>query len=360
MEREDEERTSTRLRLLSWNVDMDTDYKHMRTRALISEVRRTRPDVLMLQEVTDEKISDTSQETVLRMLRAALCPTSTNNDEVIVIDDDDDTPPPPRQAAARAALARAAASAAGAASTCVATAKKRGNALVYEMHLPHATYGYFCVLLIRRGLLRAGSVSVRAHAFEGSIMMRGLITVSGRLESTGGRVTFLTSHLESLPMGATRRQSQFSEIVNHCREVSLQGGTAIFAGDTNLREREISAMDVAKTRAAEAKRNAAANAAATSRAAKRKRVDQKVGDAWVMAGCMDKWKYSWDTTRNDNLDINTPYRPRARYDRVFVLGPEERFPRVADFRLVGTGRLEACDKFISDHFGVLVDIDVLT
>lgn len=364
-----------RIRLLSWNVDMDTEFKHMRTRGLISQIRETKPDVVMLQEVTSEKVSDTSRDSVLSMLRSSLCPASNDDEVVEVIDSDSDdvkavpTPgtntvktvagdddvievtnnsissPPaaPKQPASKSANPKSPAK------------------LAYDMHLPHATHGYFCVLLVRRGLLRAGSLRVSAEAFENSMMMRGLISLQGQLSQDGARVAFLTSHLESLPFSAERRKSQLADIVQQCRELATSGCTAIFGGDTNLREREISAYDVAKTPVAEAKRNAAANAAATStRRTKRTRVEQKLGDAWVMAGCPERSKFTWDTLRNDNLALELDFKPRARYDRVFMLGPELRFPRVTDFKLLGTKRLNACDKFISDHFGVLVDIDVLT
>eukprot|EP00171_Calliarthron_tuberculosum_P019409 IDg19409t1 len=80
----------TRIRLMSWNVDMDTEFKHMRTRGVIAQVRETRPDVVMLQEVTSERISETTRVSVLSLLRSSLCPSSTNDEVVEVIDSDSD------------------------------------------------------------------------------------------------------------------------------------------------------------------------------------------------------------------------------------------------------------------------------
>lgn len=303
-----------RVRVISWNIDMDTEPRDIRARALAASVLDAGADVVLLQEVTGLAESGPSIRTVLER---ALC---------------------------------------------------GGNSPVFDMHLQAGWNEqlYFVAALTRRGLFRTGSVTVAREDFAGSRMARGLVTVEGRLERSGAHVAFSTSHLESLPMGSEQRVVQLGRVIEKMRDAAGRGVAAVFAGDTNLREREVPLDDIAKTKAAETQRaRAAADPDAPppvlARGRKRPRAMDPhrplLGDAWVMAGSADAAKYTWDTSKNDNLDIKTPFKPKARYDRFFLLGPRGKFPDVASMRLVGTERLESCGVFISDHFGVLVDVD---
>ena len=129
-----------------------------------------------------------------------------------------------------------------------------------------------------------------------------------------------------------------------------------------MREAEISAKDVCKTIDAEEKyRNS--KKAKTSSTKKRRTTTAggqkpKVSDAWILAGAPTAAKFTWDTLKNDNLDMGQmDFRPRSRYDRVFVLAPDDISVKVKSFELVGKERL-SCGKFPSDHYGVLVDFEV--
>ncbi len=295
---------ASRLRILTWNIDMDTEFTMIRTRALISEIRTARPDIVMLQEVTD-----TGDSSVLAALQRALC-----------------TPPTEEEDA--------------------------DEVLSYNMYTPHRTDMYFCLLLARRGVFSA-DVESTARAFRNSMMGRGIISLRGTLADDGPMIHAFTAHLESLKMGTAARKQQFTSILADMREEADDGVTTLFGGDTNLRENEILASEVAKTVTEEAKRD---SGTATGR--KRAKKVAKIGDAWVMAGANDKEKFTWDTLRNDNLKIDSQFKPRTRYDRLFLFGPKDGFPQVVSYRLLGTKRLESCGVFISDHFGVLVDVDI--
>ena len=302
---DDQAGEATRLRILTWNIDMDTDYQMIRTRALISEIRSARPDVVMLQEVTDN-----GDSSVLAALQRALCTPPTEEE------DEDEVP-------------------------------------TYNLYTPHRTDMYFCLLLARRGVFSADMES-SARAFPNSAMGRGIISLSGKLVDDGPKIQAITAHLESLKMGTEARKQQFASVIEKLRESAGNGVTAFFGGDTNLRENEVLASEVAKTIAEEAKRGKVSKSAALKKAKKL----PKIGDAWVMAGANDKEKFTWDTLRNDNLQIDSQFKPRTRYDRIFLFGPGTAFPQVVSYRLLGTKRLESCGVFISDHFGVLVDVDV--
>jgi len=197
-------------------------------------------------------------------------------------------------------------------------------------------------------------------------MARGYISLEGRLENSGAKVKFITSHLESLKMGTQQRILQFGQVLKQLEDAADHDTTAVFGGDTNLRETEVPKESVAKTAAEEKKRNRdippipPAPIKKKARIAKAAKPMNKVGDAWIMAGTPAEEKFTWDTLKNDNLDMSAAkFRPRSRYDRVFLMANQANFPDVVQYRLLGTDRLKSCGKFISDHFGVLVDIDVL-
>lgn len=321
---------------------MDTPPKVVRARALIREVRKRTPDVIALQEVTPD---------VFSVLRDGFCgavPRAVATDGV-----DKEVQEVPIQEKIE-----------------VTEGKREG--MSYDLHVGDRE-GYFVMMFVRKGLFKAGSVDVQKDPFLRSQQGRSLIMVSGELAKGGLRCAFFTSHLESLAQGATIRKVQLADIFDRSRELVENGYSTVFAGDTNLREAEISAKEVYKTLAAEEKRQALVKADSKADAAgrsegeseprkprKRTRVDSaslKFSDAWLMAGGDKNHQYTWDMSSNDNLDFSdVPYRPKARYDRVFMLGPTSKHPTVYSFELLGKERLP-CEKFISDHYGVQVDID---
>lgn len=71
-------------------------------------------------------------------------------------------------------------------------------------------------------------------------MGRSLVCVDGRCD--GHPVRVLTAHLESLAGGRPERRLQMDEIARTLREVD---GAALFGGDTNLRDPELSGLDLA-------------------------------------------------------------------------------------------------------------------
>lgn len=223
---------------------------------------------------------------------------------------------------------------------------------------------YFIVMLVRKALFNGGEEEdVRCEPFPASQQSRGVIVVTGSIGGKGkgkgkgarrrdeARLCFVTSHLESERAGTEQRKAQLTEIVVLMRKNAADGVVTIFGGDTNLREPEVSGAVFAKTSLAEQKERAASSA---SRPPERR----KVGDAFVQAGAPDADRYTWDMVANNNLDMSSnTFLPRTRYDRVFVFGPAARFPAATTWTLLGKTRLE-CGVFVSDHWGVLVDLKI--
>lgn len=222
---------------------------------------------------------------------------------------------------------------------------------------------YFVMMMYKKNLFK-GTVQRKMEKFPESRMGRSWIEIMGELRESRGKIAFITSHLESLSqdVSSTERKSQFQQTLQRMRQNLENNVVTIFGGDTNLREKEISAKDVLKTVVAEEKYTASLENSSGNdkrrKTTKTSKPAQKVSDAWVLAGGPPSQKFTWDTMMNDNLDMNAvEFRPRSRYDRLFSLGPPNRRPKVTSFELIGKERL-SCGKFPSDHYGVLVEYEI--
>lgn len=301
---------------------MDTPPIPTRTRTLIRQIRQHNPDVILLQEVTSES---------LPILQRALCEEKKAPEVSVQTSEQSKTENPEPSA-----------------STHDETPKP-----IYSLHMGDSwaeTIPYFPVMFTRTGLMTDSTVG--CQRFPASKMHRAYICVQGKLSSSGLYAAFVTSHLESLKEGAAERKDQLQQIFQLMRDFVSDGHTAVFAGDTNLRETEVPAKDVYKTLAAERARSDDGG----ERPKKRRRVEGgKFVDAWLAAGGVEEHKFTWDMAKNDNLPFGAEFKPKARYDRAFLLWPKDVRVTVDDVRLLGKERL-ACGKFISDHWGLRIDL----
>ncbi len=173
--------------------------------------------------------------------------------------------------------------------------------------------------------------------FPGSQMGRDLIKVVCTLKdsesSSPGAVEFLfmTSHLESLgdPRNSKERCQQLGTVLD---ALLAFPGPALFAGDTNLREKEVTAEPKYK----------------------------QVIDAWMAAGSPAHAKATWDLSLNDNKKMdNASFVPRMRLDRLLLNqrwvgaggGKAAEKELVKQWALLGKARM-AEGVFPSDHFGL--------
>jgi hypothetical protein len=295
------------VRVVTWNVDMNTDHALVRAAATVAIVRALTPpaDVFMVQELTSVPHSgDDPRSSVLAAFRSGLADT---------------------------------------------------HALHVDESWPSGR-PYYVALFVRNGAFAAAPPpAVVFKDFADSRMGRGYAAVDGVLAGARGRrrppVCFVTSHLESERAGAEQRKAQFSEVIALMRANAARGVVTVFGGDTNLREAEVSGAAVAKGVGPEEKERAAGPG--------RPEEKRKVSDAFVQAGADPGEKFTWDMAKNDNLRVDWEIKPRSRYDRVFCFGPEASYPVCTKWTLLGKGRLP-CGVFCSDHWGVLVDIRIGT
>ena len=92
-------------------------------------------------------------------------------------------------------------------------------------------------------------------------------------------------------------------------------------------------------------------------------------DAWVEKGGDKSKQYTWDMSKNDNLENMQNAKVKYRFDRVYynssatkTQSKEEASSAscnlvLKSFELVGTERL-SCGVFASDHFGVLLQFEL--
>lgn len=174
---------------------------------------------------------------------------------------------------------------------------------------------YGCMVFVRQGL---GVRAATREEFPGSEMGRSLVTVRvgwGEVE-----LLLLTAHLESLSYGSEQRVRQLDVVL---KALAAHRGPAVFAGDTNLRDREVAG--------------------------------KPIRDAWQQLGSPDATRYTFDTVAIPNKAgrIN-----RARYDRIFLNDHPGWSPRGLSFlgmeAVPGTGGL-----FPSDHAGLEVILELL-
>ena len=82
---------------------------------------------------------------------------------------------------------------------------------------------------------------------------------------------------------------------------------------------------------------------------------KNVRDMWEATGKDAECEFTWDTTKNDNL--GTDWEAKKRFARVYVRHSNPPQLRAINFELVGLDRLKSCQRFPSDHWGVLVHYD---
>ncbi|XP_052012959.1 tyrosyl-DNA phosphodiesterase 2 [Apodemus sylvaticus] len=183
--------------------------------------------------------------------------------------------------------------------------------------------GYFTAILLKKGRVKFKSQEI--IPFPNTKMMRNLLCVNVSLG--GNEFCLMTSHLESTREHSTERMSQLKTVLQKMQEAP-GSTTVIFAGDTNLRDQEVTKCGG---------------------------LPNNVFDAWEFLGKPKHCQYTWDTKANNNLRI--PAACKHRFDRIFFRAEEGHLiPQSLD--LVGLEKLD-CGRFPSDHWGLLCTLNVV-
>ncbi|XP_013790917.1 tyrosyl-DNA phosphodiesterase 2-like [Limulus polyphemus] len=188
--------------------------------------------------------------------------------------------------------------------------------------------GYFTMTLLKKSM-----ITVEHHnviEFPNSRMGRNLLKIEAKIKDIP--LTLFNAHLESTSEASSERKTQlemaFTKIVDTPKD-----RTVIFAGDLNLRDKEVSQLGGHPA---------------------------SVQDLWITCGERKECRYTWDMNRNDNLKWMgaSNYKPKCRFDRVFFRQSSLQQVVPKYFGLVGLERLLPHRCFPSDHWGVLCHFDL--
>lgn len=191
--------------------------------------------------------------------------------------------------------------------------------------------GYKCILgntieYFTVTLLRETTVDYECHViypFSNTAMGRNVTYVKASFR--GYPITLMNTHLESTADFSEPRKVQLYKCFRKCLKEPAER-TVIFGGDLNLRDTEVNDMGG---------------------------LPEGLKDIWESCGQRKEVRYTWDMIRNDNVTWNGRFKPRCRFDRVYMRGAKPATMVPAFFGLVGLERLKPHRCFPSDHWGLL-------
>ncbi|XP_065768724.1 tyrosyl-DNA phosphodiesterase 2 isoform X2 [Muntiacus reevesi] len=200
--------------------------------------------------------------------------------------------------------------------------KKKASS--YEIITGHEE-GYFTAIMLKKSRVKFKSQEI--IPFPNTKMMRNLLCV--HVSVSGNELCLMTSHLESTRGHAKERMNQLKMVLEKMQEAP-ESATVIFAGDTNLRDQEVTKCGG---------------------------LPNNILDVWEFLGKPKHCQYTWDTQMNSNLGIAATCK--LRFDRIFFRAAAEGghiIPQSLD--LLGLEKLD-CGRFPSDHWGLLCNLDVI-
>ncbi|XP_064488702.1 tyrosyl-DNA phosphodiesterase 2-like [Ornithodoros turicata] len=200
---------------------------------------------------------------------------------------------------------------------------------VLEKHLPQYKMvlgtpeeeGYYTAVLLKKDTVSYKCDTV--FGFSNTSMGRTLTHID--VSFNGYPLTLMNTHLESTAEFSAARKDQLKKCFKACRK-EPEDKTVIFAGDLNLRDSEMQELGG---------------------------VPPGFEDMWESCGRRKEATYTWDLTRNDNLIWNARFKPRCRFDRVYLRRSKPARITPAFFGLIGLERLKPHTCFPSDHWGLL-------
>lgn len=194
--------------------------------------------------------------------------------------------------------------------------------------IPGGEREYFTCILIK-----IGQVEIIHHQtlpFPNTMMMRNLLLLQCKIKAEN--FVLLTSHLESTKDHSKERVAQLQKAFR-VMEKSSESSTVIFGGDLNLRDKEVANIGG---------------------------VPRGIQDIWEMTGQRPEAAYTWDMFRNDNKVFPGKFKPKLRFDRLYIRGAKPPTVEPVYFELVGLERVARCGKFPSDHWGLLTHFNILS
>ncbi|TRY64053.1 hypothetical protein TCAL_00334 [Tigriopus californicus] len=184
---------------------------------------------------------------------------------------------------------------------------------------------YFTAILLRRFTVYLDDF--KTIPFLESRMGRDLMMANCHIGQA--KLCIMTTHLESTREFAQERINQLSRCFREVQAVCQKdpSRTVILGGDLNLRDPELEQLGG---------------------------LPPGLEDLWIQTGSRDACRYTWDLTRNNNLQIaGGRTKPRCRFDRLYIQDSAPRRLTAEYFGLFGIERVPGCQRFPSDHWGIM-------
>ncbi|KAK3925650.1 Tyrosyl-DNA phosphodiesterase 2 [Frankliniella fusca] len=186
---------------------------------------------------------------------------------------------------------------------------------------------YFTATLLRRFTIYYDSH--RIVAFPSSSMGRNLLITEAHIGQL--KLTLLNTHLESTADFAAERVNQLQKSFKELTDTP-KNRVVIFGGDLNLRDKELVLGGG---------------------------LPNGVVDLWEAGGSRPECRYTWDMTRNTNTELSGRFKPRCRFDRVYLRQSIPQAVKPKYFGLIGLQKVVGTQSYPSDHWGIMVHFDIL-
>lgn len=180
---------------------------------------------------------------------------------------------------------------------------------------------YFTAVLLRR--LCVYHDSSWTVPFPSTLMGRGLQIVECHIGAA--KICIMNTHLESTADHAEERVRQLRTCFKAAME-QPEGTTVILGGDMNLRDKDVTAVGG---------------------------IPAGIDDLWIRSGSRKECQYTWDMMRNTNKEMPGRFKPRCRFDRVYLRDSHPRRVKEEHFGLFGLEKIRQGQRFPSDHWGIL-------
>ncbi|XP_063231349.1 tyrosyl-DNA phosphodiesterase 2-like [Bacillus rossius redtenbacheri] len=188
------------------------------------------------------------------------------------------------------------------------------------------TEGYFSATLLRRFTIYFDGHEI--VTYPGSLMMRNLLSVEAHIGSL--KLKLLNTHLESTAEHAAERVRQLKTGFKMVQEFP-ENYTVVYGGDLNMRDKEVELAGG---------------------------IPPGMVDLWAACGARQTCQYTWDMVRNSNKEIASRFKPRCRFDRLYLRHAHPRRVVPAHFGLVGIEKVAGTQSFPSDHWGIQAFFDI--
>ncbi|KAK4289355.1 hypothetical protein Pmani_037668 [Petrolisthes manimaculis] len=187
------------------------------------------------------------------------------------------------------------------------------------------TMEYFTATLLRRTTTHYDDHTI--IPFDNTTMGRNLLSVQAHIGDL--KLHLMNTHLESTAEFSKQRREQLKIGFNRITSTP-SGVSGIFAGDLNLRDKELAAEGL----------------------------PAGIFDMWEACGRRQECKFTWDTARNTNKQFPGSFKPRLRFDRVYLRPSNPPTLNAEHFGLVGIQRVTGTQSFPSDHWGIIIHFKV--